>query len=194
MKKQILLFLGLIFSASLLTAAQTKTVTNADLEKYRQQRLAAEREYRENYRELGFPSPEELEKQIKQSRIEREALSEKLRAERLERERFLQEQRQTEILLEQNQYLRSLAAGSGGGTDVYVTPGYPAYGYYGAYPNYYRNRRYSRAKFGLYIGPPRFTRPRQFSVGGNFRYVHENSFIRVERPRDYPRFGGKRFK
>ena len=40
--------------------SQTRTITNADLEKYKQKRLAAEKELRENYRELGFPSPEEL--------------------------------------------------------------------------------------------------------------------------------------
>jgi hypothetical protein len=40
--------------------AQTKTVTNADLEKYRQARFTAEAEYRANAKRLGLPSPEEL--------------------------------------------------------------------------------------------------------------------------------------
>ncbi|CAN5382870.1 hypothetical protein BH10ACI2_BH10ACI2_24760 [soil metagenome] len=78
--------------------SQSKTVTNADLEKYRQERVKAELEYRENYSKLGMPSPEELDKQRIQSRIENEQLADKLRAERLEREileyhRYADEQR-----------------------------------------------------------------------------------------------------
>ena len=87
MKRQIALFLGLIFSVSSLTFAQTKTITNADLEKHRQKRVQAEREYRENYKRLGFPSPEELERQIEESRIQREELSARLQAEKEEQER-----------------------------------------------------------------------------------------------------------
>ncbi len=41
MKKQIVVILGLIFSVSAVVFAQTKTVTNADLEKFRQKRLAS---------------------------------------------------------------------------------------------------------------------------------------------------------
>ena len=67
MKKRLLFVLCSIFVAANLTAAQTKTVTNSDLEKYRQKRLQAERDYRENYAKLGFPSPEELERQIEQA-------------------------------------------------------------------------------------------------------------------------------
>lgn len=42
--------------------AAKKTVTNADLEKYRQTRQKAEADYRENYKKLGMPSPEELQR------------------------------------------------------------------------------------------------------------------------------------
>lgn len=116
MKRQIVLFLGLIFSVSSLTFAQTKTVTNADLEKYRQKRVRAEREYRENYKKLGFPSPEELERQIEESRIEREELSTRLQAEKDEQEDSLQAQAdalRAEIasLEAQIAYLRSAASG-----------------------------------------------------------------------------------
>jgi hypothetical protein len=65
MKERILLILSLILAASGLVFAQTgavKTVTNADLEKFRQKRVAAEADYRANYKKLGMPSPEELEK------------------------------------------------------------------------------------------------------------------------------------
>ncbi|HSK72353.1 MAG TPA: hypothetical protein VK892_11690, partial [Pyrinomonadaceae bacterium] len=116
MKRQIALFLGLIFSVSSLTFAQTKTITNADLEKQRQKRVQAEREYRENYKKLGFPSPEELERQIEESRIEREELSARLRAEKDEQEDSLQAQAnalRAEIASVEAQiaYLRSAASG-----------------------------------------------------------------------------------
>jgi hypothetical protein len=63
MKERILLILSLILAMSGLVFAQTraaKTVTNADLEKFRQKRLQAEADYRANYKKLGMPSPEEL--------------------------------------------------------------------------------------------------------------------------------------
>lgn len=41
--------------------AQTTTVSNSDLTKFRDRRIAAEKEYRENYQRLGMPSPEEIE-------------------------------------------------------------------------------------------------------------------------------------
>jgi hypothetical protein len=40
--------------------AQRKKITNASLEKYRQERLKNEADYRANYKKLGLPSPEEL--------------------------------------------------------------------------------------------------------------------------------------
>jgi len=67
-------------------SAQTKTVTNADLAKFAEKRISAEREYRENYERPGMPSPEELEKQNADEAIEREELSRRLRAERLQQE------------------------------------------------------------------------------------------------------------
>jgi len=69
-------------------AAQTLEITNADLEKFKLKRLAAEKELRENYAKLGFPSPEELAKQAEQEEKARTALVDKLRADRLERERI----------------------------------------------------------------------------------------------------------
>ncbi len=68
MKKRLLFILCLFFVWTDSSAAQTKSVTNRDLEKFRQKRLQTEREYRENYSRLGFPSPEELEKQNVESR------------------------------------------------------------------------------------------------------------------------------
>lgn len=62
MKKQILLILSLILGASSLTFAQAvRTVTNNDLEKFRQPREQAAAAYRATYKQRGLPSPEELE-------------------------------------------------------------------------------------------------------------------------------------
>ncbi len=68
--------------------SQTRTVTNVDLAKYRDKRLAAEKDLRENYAKLGFPSPEELAKQYEQDEKERLALFQKLQTARLEREKL----------------------------------------------------------------------------------------------------------
>jgi hypothetical protein len=129
MKQGLLFVLCLIFGAVGFAAAQTKPVTNADLEVYRQDRLKAEREYRENYARLGLPSPEELDARREKSRVEMEELSAKLRAERLERERIQAE--------------RNASAALAGGYYQSGQPGYQqqydgSYGDYGyGYGSYY---------------------------------------------------------
>ena len=67
---------------------QSRTVDNFTLDKYKQQRLAAEKDLRENYAKLGFPSPEEIERQREKDEDEKAELLDKLREERLERERI----------------------------------------------------------------------------------------------------------
>jgi hypothetical protein len=84
---RITVFIVILFGVSY-AGAQTLEITNADLEKFRQKRLAAEKELRENYAKLGFPSPEEREKQAEKEARERKELVDKLRADRLERERI----------------------------------------------------------------------------------------------------------
>lgn len=88
MRFKIAAMMCLIFAAAVSLMAQTKTVTNADLEKYRQVRLKAEREYRENYERLGLASPAELERRNEQSRADTQRLADKLRDAELERERL----------------------------------------------------------------------------------------------------------
>jgi len=100
MKFNIAIVFGCLFAFVCSASAQTKTVTNKDLEKFKTKRIAAEKELRENYAQLGFPSPEELEKQNVQSAKERFALFEKLQAERLERERIEAERQR--IIYESN--------------------------------------------------------------------------------------------
>lgn len=69
MKNKLWLTLGFIFVISNIVLAQTakKTITNEDLEKFKQKRLQAEAEYKAKYKELGMPSPEELEKRNRES-------------------------------------------------------------------------------------------------------------------------------
>src|SRR5688500_1126947 len=64
--KNYALFILIFVTATLGTAAQQqtarKTVTNSDLEKFKEKRVQAEADYRANYQKLGMPSPEELER------------------------------------------------------------------------------------------------------------------------------------
>jgi len=83
-----LFILALIFAAANLAASQTKTVTNGDLEQFRQKRLKAERDYRENYEKLGFPSPEELERQNVESKRELAKLARRIEAENAQNENY----------------------------------------------------------------------------------------------------------
>ncbi len=86
MKVNLLLVVLVGLLVSIPAAAQGRRVTNAELEKFKQKRLQAEKDYVENYARMGFPSPEELQKQLEKSRVEREALSARLAAERIARE------------------------------------------------------------------------------------------------------------
>jgi hypothetical protein len=69
-------------------AAQTRSITNANLARYKDARVSADREYSENYERLGLPSPEEIDRRIKQRRIDITELAARLRAEDLERDRL----------------------------------------------------------------------------------------------------------
>ncbi|HEY2847091.1 MAG TPA: hypothetical protein VGI80_04685, partial [Pyrinomonadaceae bacterium] len=62
-------------------AQARRTVTNADLEGYRQARLDAERQLREEYSRLGFASPEERAKQNAESEQQLFELSDRLKQE-----------------------------------------------------------------------------------------------------------------
>jgi hypothetical protein len=86
-QKLLFVFCLILISAST-TFSQRHSVTNSDLERYKQKRLQAEREYRENYERLGFPSPDELERRREQSFKETVELSARLRSARIERERI----------------------------------------------------------------------------------------------------------
>ena len=137
MKKAALIF-GLFFSLALSAAAQVRTVTNSTLEKFQQKRVAAERDYRENYERLGFPSPEELDRQREADLKARIELADQLRQARLEKEKLELERR--------NLDLEAAALQT-----EYVEEGYPVAvgGFYGGYGGgYYYNGRYRRRSGG----------------------------------------------
>ncbi len=142
MKKRILLFIGLAFISASAVAAQTRAVTNEDLEIYRQKRLAAERDLRENYERLGFPSPAEMQKQIERSNAERSALSARLEAEKLQRDQLdLERQRSENDVQNRN---RQYQTENNQRYEGNYFPGYGLSGFYG-FPNLgYQNNIFNR--------------------------------------------------
>jgi len=131
MKEKILLLMCLVLFTGSSVFAQKKTVTNSDLEKFRSKRLSAEKDLRENYAKLGFPSPEELQKQIEKDGAEIEELAAKLRAERLEREKTEAENKRREVAVMYvplsvgfDNYLPRPAGFYGGGIISYGFPGF----------------------------------------------------------------------
>lgn len=150
MKHRSLFVFCLMIATAGLAAAQAVSVTNADLESYKQARLKAEREYRENYARMGFPSPEELDRRREKSRAETEQLSAKLRTERLERERLDAERERFEAEARANAAANQTYLGTG------FDYGFPGY-YDPFYSTYYggRNRRPFRgtpAQQGYFAG------------------------------------------
>ncbi len=119
MKQRLLFVFCLIVGANLAAFSQVKTVTNTDLERYRQDRLKAEAEYRENYKKLGFPSPEELDRRNARSANETIEMAARLRSERMTRERLddareVSEQREPDLYVEK-------------GSGIYEQLLYPSY-------------------------------------------------------------------
>lgn len=164
MKKQILLILSLILGLTVTSFAQAKrTLTNADLEKFRQTREQAEREYRDTYQQRGLPSPEELAKQEAARETQLAADANRARANR-QREyeltlRAEEVQAQRDLANAQINYLRSQTAYPTNQSSVFVggqvyTPSgygsgisYGSYGYgggisYGGYYGNYQRRGY----------------------------------------------------
>lgn len=174
MKKAVLYAFGVLMLAAIGGVGQPKTVTNADLEKYRSIRLKAEQDYRENYQKLGLPSPEELERQRDQDARESQELSARLRNDRLLREQAEFERKQATgfSIASQQQYL--VVDGNYGSRPIY------GYTYYGnrwnnqRWPNH-RNQVIYRATPGGVIYEP----------GGRSSYVWS---LRNTRPRPAFRF------
>ena len=117
--------------------AQAKTVTNADLEKFKQKRIQAEEGLKNYYQKLGLTEEDVAKKQADENKA-REELSARLRASRLEQERLEAEARQREA--EANATPVTVIVEAQGG----VNPGYYTYSspYYRRGGRWYRPSRY----------------------------------------------------
>lgn len=87
MKRRVMFLLSIVAVGAFSAYAQ-RTVTNTDLERFRQARLRAEADLRENYARLGFASPEVMAARNEESSRTMFELAEQLRSVRLERERI----------------------------------------------------------------------------------------------------------
>ena len=172
MKKAALIF-GLILSLTAIGIGQVRTVTNSTLQKFQEKRLAAERDYRDNYARMGFPSPEELDRQRDTDMAARIELAEQLRQARLEKERLELERRNLD--LEANALNNeTLEIADGGSYPGYYIGGFGGFSSGGRFA---RNRHFRGARFGsgggyratpvgVYPNPsPRLRR--FFSTGGH---------------------------
>lgn len=92
MKSKVWLMLSLILVLSGISLAQTKTVTNADLDKFKQKRLQSEADYRAKYKELGMSSPEELEQRSAEEKRRLIEFSQKLSYEKQQNQDYWQTQ------------------------------------------------------------------------------------------------------
>lgn len=152
MKMKLMFVLSIAFALFTSASAQNnRMVTNEDLEKYRQKRLAAERDYRENYEKMGFPSPEELERQIEQSRAERSRLSARLEAEKLQRDQLNLERERAEAQSRNLQYQTPLNQTYQ--NDYFSNAVYPNFNYGGflTFPNF-GGAYYNRGNRGGFYG------------------------------------------
>lgn len=91
MKSKIWLCFSLILVLSGISLAQTKTVTNADLDKFKQKRLQSEADYRAKYKELGMPSPEELEQRNAEDKQRMAEFSENIRYQKQQMQDYWQD-------------------------------------------------------------------------------------------------------
>lgn len=142
MRKPLFVLFFIIVAGIGAALAQARTVTNDDLAQYREKRLAAERDLRENYAKFGFPSPDELARRNERAAKELSETAARLRAERAARERLAIEE------------LRAAATRSAPSrTEVIYFGGEPYYYYY--YPNgYYQfyGQRTGRVQDGYFAG------------------------------------------
>jgi hypothetical protein len=145
--------LGLVFmfSAAVLTAAAQKTVTNTDLEHYRNDRVQAEEKLRQDYERKGT-SYDEVMRHNKESQKETIDLAAKLRAERLEEEKLDAERSAAEQAAAAN---RQMSVAPTYYQDPYYGYGYGGYGYGYGYGNGSRGRggfRFPYQQQGYYAG------------------------------------------
>ncbi len=173
-----LLIAGLFALPSLAQNNSVRTVTNTDLEKYREARVKADEDYRQNYKRLGRPSPEELEQ---------------WEAERQKRLSELSLQLQTQRRQEEYFELLRAAAAANSEPQIFYLPGSTEIYQFGYAPFVFRGGR-SRFGYKTGFGPnvqmvrdqasmfPRATRPMNRSRPGFRRNVFRGGF-RTSSPR-----------
>ena len=149
--KKIAVIFGVVFALSVVSMAQV-TVTNFELEKFKQQRLAAERDYRENHERMGFPSPEELDERRERDLQMQLAFSEQLRQERLERERAVNE-RDALILNAEMMAAERRAKEEAAQVESETNTYYYGGGYNYGYPWWRYPRRWRRGGSGVVVIP-----------------------------------------
>jgi hypothetical protein len=124
-------------------AAQAKTVTNADLEKFRQKREAGERNLKAYYAKKGMTAADVARQEAEDAEA-REQLSARLRSERLEREWLEQERMEREMAPPQVNVYVPQQERNNNGYFVYENQYNPYYPYFPNYDPYgvQRNRGY----------------------------------------------------
>lgn len=148
---------SLILAVLALSAAaaigQSRTVTNADLERYRDQRVAAERDLNENYARLGFPSPAERARREAEAAKQREKLILTIRAEEMERARLDAQLTAAEMLANSARRQRELDLEN-------TSESSETFPYFGGFPGYFnynqrprrRDRQWQYEQPGYYAG------------------------------------------
>ena len=174
------MIVALVISLAAVGTAQVKTVTNSTLQKFTQKRLAAERDYRENYERMGFPSPEELDRQREEDMKARLELAEQLRQARLEKERLELEQRELDLESVRLNSEIEMVDDSGvywNGFGGFYSGGFSRFGH-GRFRNRgFRDGGYRATPFGI-IPTPRAQRPQRIL---STRGRHGGLFIRGRR-------------
>lgn len=158
MKIKFLPILAVILSVQGGLFAQTakKTITNADLEKYRIQREKAEEEYRRNYAKNDMPSPEELEAREAEAKLKRQELSTKFAGERQSRAAYYVEQAnlvQSQIvgIDAQINYVRGILGNLPEENSLFVSPGQAVGVGYLPYSGGRFGRRYGYSRGGYQV-------------------------------------------
>jgi DNA gyrase/topoisomerase IV subunit A len=143
------LFLVFMLAASVVVSAQTRTVTNNDLKKYKTERERAERELREDYQRLGLPSPEERAKLNEKEAKEMSELAARLRNSRIAQENA--RRAAEEVTISAQPPVQAI---------VVVESGQPVY-YYPWQGGWYRYP-------GSYMGGRRLPQQNGYFAGGQF--------------------------
>jgi len=140
MRSRSFFVLASILAFAGLGAAQ-RQVTNADLETYRDQRIRAQAELRQDYARLGFPSPAELERREQERNRHIDQLAGTLRQQALDESRsyrdyesaFASRPQQVVVQPEDDPYHAGDMTNPAYPTYGYPNYGYPGYGFPGTY-------------------------------------------------------------